>query len=106
MNKWKEKWDGPSVRTGFPATVGQPLPIAPVGKNLGCVVVDVFVDDAGEAHLRAELYVGAGQNATYTAKVLDGCWLVDLPEGYFTSKEAIRTAIAHGPGKPGPTPPW
>lgn len=107
----------PTVRTlpgggNFIQVPGQPLDIVPIlhaNGRTGCMVVDVFFDSSGTARLRAALYVGLNERGTYTPMEVDSSWLVDLPDGYDTSKTEIRDAIViflkTGTKPPGP-PEW
>lgn len=108
----------PTVRTlpGGQNVFQQPnqvVTIAPIlthNPRSGCIVVDVFFDSQDTPKLRASIYLGTNQSADYRVQDPDSCWLVDLPEGIFTDKNAIRAAIQtfvdKGGGKPPGPPDW
>jgi hypothetical protein len=98
----------PKVRPGFNPTVGKPYAVSPLAGYEGCIVVGLGARD-GEKVLIAELYVAAGQkDASYVRTTVGDLWLVDLPQGYLTSRETIRDAIRDdsGPQRPSGPPPW
>jgi hypothetical protein len=88
---------------------GQPVTIEPLDAMTGCVVVEVYDPPQG-ARIRAAQYLGSGQQATYTPKIADSSWIVDVPAGFFTPRDEIRQAIAFayfdGKGKPPGPPEW
>ncbi len=98
----------PKLRANWPPKIGSPVEVKPADRYPGCVVVEGYADPhTGDPKMRIALYVDRNQaEITYTAAAVASAWLVDLPDGFSTSRGEIRTAILNGPGKPDPPPHW